>query len=713
MTEKLTPSDPARIGGHRLLARLGAGGMGVVYLGRAESGELAAVKVILPEYADQPEFRARFRREVAAARRVDSPWAVPVTGADPDAAAPWLATAFVPGPSLAEAVATCGPLPPRGVRILGRMLARALTAVHDAGLVHRDVKPGNVLLDVDGPRLIDFGIARATEETALTSADMVVGTPGFLAPEQARAQPASPASDVFALGCLLSYAATGRPPFGTGAVDALLYRTVHDEPDLDGVPDDTRQLLERCLAKDPAARPTAREVDETLVEDTPHDTADWLPDAVVRLIADRSAAMLALPDIEATALDATTDEQPTEVPADAPRPGSRRRFLLLGGGAALLAAGGGAALWATRRADDTAPTSSSGTRRWILGVQADLTGPQKSVGQAQERGIRLAVEQFNSRKDKPFTLTLKTADDGGDATRAAKVARTLAADRDLLAVIGSTGDETTGASLDSYDEQLVPQLTASSAQSVYGVSEPRHFLQAVPGYTNLPATAAFHVQSQGARRVGVLIDRDGGIPAWQLGRTMFQNLGVLKIAGEPRVVPRLAEDLTAVVAEMAAGRPDGFVYTGTPARAAAVARALAQTDFDGLRVLGYPAAGPDFLTAAGTAADGWQVFAPYIDPSAAPVRAFATAYRKRYGSAPAYWAAEAYDVARMVITRLTEAGGRPSRNRLYDLLAKRAYKGLVRTYAFDEEYGWWLNSYEIFRYEVKGGRYSYAGKVDL
>ncbi|WP_431954765.1 bifunctional serine/threonine-protein kinase/ABC transporter substrate-binding protein [Actinacidiphila sp. bgisy167] len=713
MTEKLTPSDPARIGGHRLLARLGAGGMGVVYLGRAESGELAAVKVILPEYADQAEFRARFRREVAAARRVDSPWAVPVTGADPDAAAPWLATAFVPGPSLAEAVAACGPLPSRAVRVLGRMLARALTAVHDVGLVHRDVKPGNVLLAVDGPRLIDFGIARATEETALTSAGMIVGTPGFLAPEQARAQPASPASDVFSLGCLLSYAATGRLPFGTGAVDALLYRTVHDEPDLDGVPDDTRTLLQRCLAKDPAARPTARQVDEALVDDTRHGTVDWLPDTVVRLIADRSSAMLALPDIEATALGGRAGGHPTEVPTDASPPTSRRRFLLLGGGAALFAAGGGAALRAARRDDDTVPTASSGARRWVLGVQADLTGPQKAIGQAQERGVRLAVEQFNSSKGKPFTLALKTVDDRGDASRAAQVARALAADRDLLAVIGSTGDETTGASLGSYDAHLVPQITVSSAQSEYGTAEPGRFLQAVPGYTSLPGTAAYSLHTQGARRVSVLIDRDGGIPAWQLGRTMFQYLGAFRIAGEPRVVPRLAETLAPVVAEMVAHRMDGFVYTGTPAGGAAVARALAQTGFDGLRVIGYPAAGPEFLTAAGSAADGWQVFAPYIDPSAAPVRVFATAYRKRYGAAPPYWAAEAYDVARMVITRLTEAGGRPTGSRLYDLLRNGAYKGLVRTYAFDKDYRWWLKSSDAFRYEVKDGRYSYAGKVGL
>ncbi|WLW57578.1 bifunctional serine/threonine-protein kinase/ABC transporter substrate-binding protein [Streptomyces sp. YU58] len=708
MAEKLTPTDPSRIGGHRLLARLGAGGMGVVYLGRAESGELAAVKVILPEYADQPEFRARFRREVAAARRVDSPWAVPVTGADPDAAAPWLATAFVPGPSLAEAVAACGPLPSRGVRVLGRMLARALTAVHEAGLVHRDVKPGNVLLAVDGPRLIDFGIARATEDTALTSADMVVGTPGFLAPEQARARPASPASDVFALGCLLAYAATGRPPFGTGAVDALLYRTVHDAPDLDGVPDDLRALLDACLAKDPAARPTAQTLDEALLqdtEDTPPGTADWLPDAVVRLIADRSAAMLALPDIEATSVDVATDGPATEVPEDAPpspRP-SRRRLLLLGG-AAVLAAGGGTAWWASGRDDEPTPAG----RRWVLGVQADLTGPQRAVGQAQEHGVRLAVEQFNSRQDKPFTLTLQVADDQGDQARATERARALAADRDLLAVIGSTGDATTGAALDAYDAQGVPQLTASSAQAVYGTAQPRSFLQAVPGYMVSPALIAFRLRDLGAKSAGVLIDRDGGQASWEIGHTTFQNLGVVEIPVEPRVVPVLAADLAPVVAEMTARKPDAFVYTGTPARAAAVARALAQRGFTGPRVLGYPAAEQEFLTTAGSAAEGWQTFAPYIDPAGAPVRAFTAAYRKRYGSAPPHWAAEAYDVARMVITRLTQTRVRPSRAQLYALLAKGTYKGLVRTYAFD---GQTLKGYDVFRYEVKGGRFAYAGKA--
>ncbi len=226
--EPLRGADPARIAGYRLLRRLGAGGMGVVYLARSGPGSLAALKVIRAAHADDPGFRARFRREVETAGRVASPWVVPLLDADPDAESPWLATAFVPGPSLAESVEECGPLPHRSVRFLGARLAEALEAVHGAGLVHRDVKPGNVLLAVDGPRVIDFGIARMPEDTALTASGMVVGSPGFLSPEQAqgRGREIGPASDVFSLGCLLAFAATGERPFGRGSAAEMLARTV-------------------------------------------------------------------------------------------------------------------------------------------------------------------------------------------------------------------------------------------------------------------------------------------------------------------------------------------------------------------------------------------------------------------------------------------------------------------------------------------------------
>ncbi|WP_308017287.1 serine/threonine-protein kinase, partial [Streptomyces griseus] len=265
----LTSQDPRAVGPYRTLARLGAGGMGVVYLARSAGGALAAVKVIRAEHADDPGFRARFRREAEAAARITGPWVVPVLGADTGGREPWLATAFVAGPSLAEVVGAGGALPTATVRALGSRLAEALMAVHEAGLVHRDVKPGNVLLALDGPRLIDFGIARHEGATALTTTGAVIGTPGYLAPEQASAGLPGPPGDVFSLGCVLGYAATGRPPFGAGGGAGALYRTIHEEPDLAGVESGLLPLITACLAKDPAARPAASRVRDALAAEAP------------------------------------------------------------------------------------------------------------------------------------------------------------------------------------------------------------------------------------------------------------------------------------------------------------------------------------------------------------------------------------------------------------------------------------------------------------
>ncbi|MER5789799.1 bifunctional serine/threonine-protein kinase/ABC transporter substrate-binding protein [Streptomyces sp. NPDC001980] len=714
--ERLLPSDPSRLGGHRLLGRLGAGGMGVVYLGRTEAGDLAAVKVIQPEYADQAEFRARFRREVVSARRVDSPWVVPVVGADTEAVAPWLATAFVPGPSLAEAVVARGPLPTRAVRILGKVLARALAAVHDAGLVHRDVKPGNILLALDGPRLIDFGIARPTaaEETELTSDSVVVGTPGFLSPEQARALEVGPASDVFSLGCVLAYAATGRPPFGTGTADALLYRTVHDTPDLDGIDDaEVRTLLRRCLDKEPAARPTAAEADTELVEDAPADSIDWLPDAVVTMVADRSAEMLALPGIE-----------PTEISADAGpdtgagAPGRRRVLALAAGGAALLAAGGGAALWAALRGDDQQdPAAQSTGRRWILGVHADLSGPQKEAGTAQERAARLAVEQFNSRADKPFTLALRVLDDRGEPARAERVARQLTGQDDVLAVLGPTGYASTEAALEVYEGAGLPVLTVSelsltAAESAL-LAEPKAYFRTSPMTAFAVYNTVLSLAALGSRRPGLLIDRAGRITGLESAQVVRDTSRAHETGLYARVVPAAAPDASVVIADMLAHDIDGFFCTGTPERAATVARALAERGFTGPRFLDAPTATAAFVTAAGDPADGWQTLTPYISPDATPVRAFATAYRKRYGSAPGIWAPEAYDTTRLVADRLTalarEGVRRPSRAQVTEALTKARFKGLSTTYAFDKSKE--LTMQRAYHYRVDGGRFAYVGTL--
>ncbi|MFJ5817097.1 bifunctional serine/threonine-protein kinase/ABC transporter substrate-binding protein [Streptomyces sp. NPDC093108] len=706
--DELRASDPSWIGGHRLLGRLGAGGMGVVYLGRAETGALAVVKVILPEYAEDEDFRARFRREVEAARRVRSPWAVPVTGAGTEGERPWLATAFVPGPALSEAVARCGPLPARSVRVLGRLLSRALAAVHAAGLVHRDVKPGNVLLTADGPRLIDFGIARAVDATALTATDLVVGTPGFLPPEQAAGgrTAAGPAGDVFSLGCLLAYAATGRPPFGSGAAEALLYRTVHDRPDLEGIDDpELRSLLGTLLAKEPAARPTAAQLDGLITEDAPDGSVDWLPEDVVRLIADRSAAMLALPDI-----DATTAGAPAP---GADRPG-RRRLLLLAGAAAVAAAGGGALAVREWLRDDAPGAAGAGERAWTIGVQADLSGPRSAAGRAQERGVRLAVERFNSREDRAFTLQVKVLDDGGDATRAVRVAERFTRDRDVLAVIGPTGDPATASVLGTYDEAMLPVITVSSLLLAYPARSKRSFFQAAPsdGALAEPIINRLLLRPD-VERLGVLLDRSGGQSAYQVGYLTNMNAGVLTTGTTyPRVVPAGARDLAPVVADMLAHASDAFFYAGDPAGAARTARALAATPFKGPRMALHAVMGPRFLAEAGEAAETWEFTAPYIDATAPEAKEFASAHRRRFGSAPGHWAAEAYDAAGLVVaalTTLTKGAQRPARAALVTGIASATYEGVSRTYVFDEAHR--LKRSGAYLYGVRDGGYRYLGRA--
>lgn len=256
IVEKLHSSDPQQIGSYWLIGRLGSGGMGQVFLGQSPGGRLVAVKVIRPELTDGPDFRSRFAREVTAAQRVSGIFTAPVVDADPSAPQPWLVTAYVDGPSLASRVQHDGPMPESAVITLGLALAEGLSAIHAAGIVHRDLKPSNVLLASDGPRIIDFGISRPLGATSLTQTGWVVGSPGFMSPEQAEGRKVSQASDIFSLGAVLAFAATGTDPFGSGAASALLYRVVHAEPALTSVSAELRSVLEACLRKNPADRPT-------------------------------------------------------------------------------------------------------------------------------------------------------------------------------------------------------------------------------------------------------------------------------------------------------------------------------------------------------------------------------------------------------------------------------------------------------------------------
>ncbi|MEU5044545.1 serine/threonine-protein kinase [Streptomyces griseorubiginosus] len=254
----MSRGDPEQFGPFLVLERLGAGGMGTVYLAQSPGGRRVAVKTVHPERASDPGVRERFRREIDAARRISGFWTAPVVDADPDAATPWVATAYLDAPDLGEHVRRNGPLPATELLVLAAGLAEALAAIHDAGLTHRDLKPANILITEDGPRIIDFGIARADSAATLTTVGEILGTPAYMSPEQANGEETGPASDLFSLGAVLYYAATGTGPFGHGTVPALLHRVVHHEPDVTAIPDTVRPALTACLHKQSARRPTAK-----------------------------------------------------------------------------------------------------------------------------------------------------------------------------------------------------------------------------------------------------------------------------------------------------------------------------------------------------------------------------------------------------------------------------------------------------------------------
>ncbi|WP_189892749.1 protein kinase domain-containing protein [Streptomyces xantholiticus] len=295
----LGANDPRQAGGFRLLSFLGAGAMGRVYLGESMGGRQVAIKVIDGARAGDPEFRARFRQEIAAARRVHGMFTAAVVAADPDAEDPWLATEYVPGPSLQEVVSEQGPMQADTVIRLAAGIAEALAAIHGADVVHRDLKPGNVLLATDGPKVIDFGIARTRDATTLTRTQMLVGTPGYVAPERLTKGKAGPACDVFSLGALLAFASTGRLPFGNEPAE-ISFRIVHGEPDLEAVPEELRELVAWCLAKNPDKRPSPRQVIDWCCERAGQPGPGWLPAPLTDMIRRRAreAAEIRVPDRE-------------------------------------------------------------------------------------------------------------------------------------------------------------------------------------------------------------------------------------------------------------------------------------------------------------------------------------------------------------------------------------------------------------------------------
>ncbi|MEU1075847.1 MULTISPECIES: serine/threonine-protein kinase [unclassified Streptomyces] len=393
--EPLESDDPAAVGPYRLVARLGSGGMGRVYLGYSPAGRKVAVKVIRPEYVQEPAFRQRFAREVIASRAVSGFFTAGVVDADPEGPRPWLATAYIPGPSLQRAVQKSGPFPERSVRALGAALVEALTAIHGASLIHRDLKPANVLLAQDGPRVIDFGISRLCEHSGLTLTGTTIGSPGYMSPEQIQGLRVEPSTDVFSLGSVLAYAATGTSPFGEASVPALLYRVVNEEPDLQAVPPKLRELVGRCLAKKAADRPELPALMHALTGGRPPGellAPGWLPEPW-----QGEDTAPALPPTPTSVFGPPVPAVPPPGP-----PVDRRRVLYSAAG--VLAAGGAAAAgWALSHGG--AP--GAGTTRWRFATTGTVLSYPRVAGDlvyaASNDGTLYALNAADGRRGWAYT----------------------------------------------------------------------------------------------------------------------------------------------------------------------------------------------------------------------------------------------------------------------------------------------------------------------
>ncbi|WP_406458628.1 serine/threonine-protein kinase [Streptomyces sp. NBC_01622] len=383
---------PEYAGHYRLESCLGSGGMGVVHLAQSTSGMKVAVKVVHAEFAQDPEFRGRFRQEVAAARRVSGAFTAPVVDADPEAERPWMATSFIPGPTLSEHVKRNGPMTPGELRRLMAGLAEALRDIHRVGVVHRDLKPSNVLLAEDGPKVIDFGISRPKDSELRTETGKLIGTPPFMAPEQfRRPREVGPAADIFALGSVLVHAATGRGPFDSDSPYVVAYQVVHDEPDLTGLPENLAPLVLRCLAKEPEDRPT--------------------PDELMRELRSVSASYDTQAYIPAQRAGATPVPEPRKEEPEHPERRRGRRLgkrIALGAGALGLAAIGTVASLRLSDAGDTPTkgttphaTSSSGFGGWQATPVSKKSTPQCSYGAGKllcaQPGVVFALDPSDGR----------------------------------------------------------------------------------------------------------------------------------------------------------------------------------------------------------------------------------------------------------------------------------------------------------------------------
>ncbi|QKV71731.1 ABC transporter substrate-binding protein [Streptomyces harbinensis] len=661
--EPLRPSDPPRIGGHRLLGRLGEGSTGRVYLARSVGGTPLALKIL-----HRPG-----RRPAAPVRPPHHPCLIPFLGGGTDLDGTWEAYPYEPGPALSEAVTGYGPLPRQTVRTLGGLLAGGLDALHAAGLAHGAPHPGNVLLAAGGPRLADT----------------------------ARAAPGGDrAADILTLGRTLGYAATGRSP--------------HDPADLADVPRTLLEVLQACLDPDPRMRPTAGDLAGEL-GGTP--ATGWLPPPLAAALAERAAHRPrehpdpAPPGRRPGPRDAPRNDTPRAVPDPPP---ARRGLLALAGGGLLLAGAAAFGSWLLRRADGTPAAAGPAGARWTIGLHADLSGPQARQGRGQHNGITLALEELNEHGNLPFRLALAVHDDVGDPPSAARAAAELAADPAVLVVIGPTGDAVADTAARVYQDAGVPVLTLSAGDFADRADYPT-VLHGRPATraTGLAIPRCLAQADPPPSRIGLVDDRGADRHSWLITRAVGSAVDRTRTALVPKVLPAGTEDFAPAAAELLGHGVDAVVYGGPADGAARLARALRDAGWAGTAYATEAALDPVFLADAREAAEGWQFVAGCTDALADPrTGGFAPVHRRRFRQDPEPYAPEGYDAARMVVTamqRTVEEGESLSRSGVLSRLRALTYHGLTRPLAFDGAGDYAGPGPAAYRYQVQSGRFRFLG----
>ncbi|MEU9025196.1 bifunctional serine/threonine-protein kinase/ABC transporter substrate-binding protein [Actinomadura sp. NPDC048394] len=713
MADPLLPEDPRQVGPYVLAGRLGDGGQGSVYLGRDGHGREVAVKLLHARLGRDPEARRRFVRELEVASRAGGFCTARVLDADVQGDRPYIVSELVHGPSLAELVRARGPLDPGALLRLAIGTATALSAIHRAGIVHRDFKPPNILIGPDGPRVIDFGIARALDSSLITVTSQVVGTPAYMAPEQVAGDAAGPPADVFAWGGTLLFAATGRPPFPGDSIPALLNAVLNAEADVSALPGPLAELAGACLAKDPARRPTSADVLFRLLGMA---GADLPPGVRPDDLLERGMA-------SATAVLTKVAYGPPP-PQLAPRRSRRGLLITAGAAAAALAiavpAGisqlpdGPSAHGATGTTRGTAGTVGSGRTGGTvkIGVMAPMRGPQAAASAGVWAGAQQAVNEFNAKKPSVHVQLVRldtvTGADAQDAAAGREAARLKTA-----AVVGRFGEEATGA-MPILEAQHIPALSSAAPASASSGGGWTYWHTVVPDMdASVSALAEMMGRRRFATRTRVVVLDDTTQPlAHRLANVFRARAEALDALVRVVVLRTSPPDYTTVISDVKGLDADAVFYGGLPAAAGPLLKRVRTAGFSGRFYLGLPSLDPRLASGAGKAAEGAVLTCPCSSfaPGGARMPKAFTDFATRYaqankGSRPALYAPETYD-ATWAVLRALEHGGRTG-TQINDYLRNIDAPGVTQRIRFTAQGG--LTDGVSYAYEVKGGRFTCLG----